>query len=124
MFILTWNTVRQDCGKVSKWDRDSTASVNFPPKICIPNREKMKMNRKRITSKELMEEMEFTRDFTRLPMEAQYLLRKKVLEEILTLKLGIRYSHPGWLQGSLLEGKLAYLLRKHRCCKCKYCPTL
>ena len=70
---LTWKTVRQDCGKVSKCDRDSTASVNLPPKICIPRREKIKMNRNRITSRELMEEMEFTRDLTRLPIEAQYL---------------------------------------------------
>ena len=49
------------------------ASVKRPPKICIPSSEKMKMNRKRITSKELMEEMELTRDFTRFPMAAQYL---------------------------------------------------
>ena len=69
----TWNTVRQDCGKVSKWDRDPELSENFPPKICIPNREKIKMNRKRITSRELMDEMELTSDLTKLPIEAQYL---------------------------------------------------
>jgi hypothetical protein len=47
--------------------------VNLPPKICIPNREKMKMNRNKITSREFMDEMEFTRDFTKLPIDAQYL---------------------------------------------------
>ena len=69
----TWNTVRQDCGKVSKWDLDPELSENFPPKICIPNREKIKMKRKRITSRELMDEMELTSDLTKLPIEAQYL---------------------------------------------------
>ena len=69
----TWNTVRQDCGKVSKWDLDPELSANFPPKICIPNNEKMKMKRKRITSRELMDEMELTNDLTKLPIEAQYL---------------------------------------------------
>ena len=71
--ISTWNTVKHDCGKESKCERDSTASVNFPPKICIPRSEKMKMKRKRMTSSELMEEIEFTRDLTRFPIEAQYL---------------------------------------------------
>lgn len=72
-FRSTWNTVKHDWVNVSKWLRASTASVNLPPKICIPNREKMKMNRKRITSKEFIDEMEFTRDFTKLPIDAQYL---------------------------------------------------
>jgi len=44
--LFTWNTVRQDCGKVSKWLRFSPE--NLPPKICIPSSEKMKMNRKRM----------------------------------------------------------------------------
>ena len=69
----TWNTVRQDWVNVSKWLLASISSVNLPPKICIPNKEKMKMNRKRITSKENIDEMEFTRDFTKLPIDDQYL---------------------------------------------------
>ena len=73
--ILTWNTVRQDWGNVSKWLLESLASVNLPPKICMPNREKMKMNKNRMTNKELMEDMELTKDLTKLPMEAQYLKR-------------------------------------------------
>ena len=58
---------------MSKWLLDSMASVNLPPKICIPSSEKMKMKRKRITSNELMELIELTSDLTKLPMEAQYL---------------------------------------------------
>ena len=71
----TWNTVRQDCKKVSKWLRESSdpASENLPPKICIPNNEKINMKRNRIISKEFIDEMEFTRDFTKLPIEDQYL---------------------------------------------------
>ena len=75
-FVYTWNTVNMDCMKESKWLLDSLpdpalASVNFPPKICIPNKEKMKMKRNRITSKEFMDAMEFTSDFTKLPIEDQ-----------------------------------------------------
>lgn len=71
--ICTWNTVRQLCGNVSKWLLDSIASVNLPPKICIPSREKMKMKRNKMTSRELMDAIELTSDLTRLPIEAQYL---------------------------------------------------
>ena len=74
--LYTWNTVNMDCMKESKWLLDSFpdpafASVNFPPKICIPNKEKMNMKRNRITSKEFMDAMEFTSDFTKLPIEDQ-----------------------------------------------------
>jgi hypothetical protein len=58
---------------VSKWERDPELSENFPPKICIPKREKMKMKRKRITSRELMDEMELTNDLTKFPIDDQYL---------------------------------------------------
>ena len=73
LILSTWNTVRQDWVNVSKWLLASTASVNLPPKICIPKREKIKINRNRITSKEFIDEMELTRDFTKLPIDAQYL---------------------------------------------------
>ena len=85
--VITWNTVKQDWENVSKWLLASTASVNLPPNICIPNREKMKMNRKRITSKELIDEIELTRDFTKLPIDAQYL---KINCAVLSLN-----SYPG-----------------------------
>ena len=45
----------------------------MPPKICMPRREKMKMKRKRMTRSEAMEEIEFTSDLTRFPIDAQYL---------------------------------------------------
>ena len=47
----------------------------MPPKICMPRREKMKMKRKRMTRSEAMEEIEFTSDLTRFPIDAQYLQR-------------------------------------------------
>ena len=46
---------------------------NLPPKICIPSRAKMKMNRMRRTSSALMEAIELTKDLTRLPIDDQYL---------------------------------------------------
>jgi hypothetical protein len=72
----TWKTVRQDCGKVSKWDLESDPSANFPPKICIPSSENIKMNRNSITNRELMEEIELTRDLTKFPIDDQYLKRR------------------------------------------------
>ena len=64
--------MRQDCWKELKVLRDSSLE-NRPPKICMPSRAKMKMNRTRRTRRALMEAMELTRDLTRLPMEDQYL---------------------------------------------------
>jgi hypothetical protein len=56
----------------------SHATIFLNLKICIlqiykPKRAKMKMKRQSKTSRATMEEMEFTRDFTRLPMADQYL---------------------------------------------------
>ena len=45
----------------------------LPPKICIPSRAKMKMKRTRRTNRATMEEIELTKDFTRLPIADQYL---------------------------------------------------
>jgi len=39
----------------------------------------MNMKRKRMTRREFIDDMEFTRDFTRLPIEAQYLVTLNVL---------------------------------------------
>ena len=47
----------------------------MPPKICMPSSEKMNMKRKRITRSDAMEEIEFTSDLTRFPIDAQYLQR-------------------------------------------------
>ena len=74
IMICTWKTVRQDCGNVSKWLRvSSLTSENFPPKICIPNNENIKMKRNKITSSEFIDEIEFTSDLTKLPNDDQYL---------------------------------------------------
>ena len=74
LMIYTWNTVRQDCGNVSKWLRvPSLTSENLPPKICIPNNENIKMKRNKITSSEFIDVIEFTSDLTKWPNEDQYL---------------------------------------------------
>ena len=71
--IYTWNTVRTDCGNVSKWLLTAYVSSNLPPKICIPNNENMKMKRNKITSSEVMDVIDSTSDLIKLPKEAQYL---------------------------------------------------
>ena len=48
----------------------------LPPKICIPRRAKIKMNRTSRTNRATMDEIELTRDLTRLPMADQYLENK------------------------------------------------
>ena len=63
---------------MSKVARDSisTAFRNLPPKSCIPNKAKMKMKRTRRTNKATMEEIELTKDLTKLPIADQYLKSK------------------------------------------------
>ena len=69
---LAWKTVRHDWPKLLKVPL-SSESINLPPNICIPRSAKMKMKRMRRTSSALMEAMELTRLFTKLPILAQYL---------------------------------------------------
>lgn len=54
-----------------------SSKLNFPPKSCIPNREKMMIKRKRSRSREAMERTEFSKDATRLLKEFQYLRTKQ-----------------------------------------------
>lgn len=46
----------------------------------------MKMNRMSRTSSALMEAMEFTRDFTKFPIELQYLVTLKALSSLMHLR--------------------------------------
>lgn len=71
--IFTWNTVSRDWGKLSKVLRRVSSKLNFPPKSCIPSREKMMMKRKSRSNREAMERTEFSREATRLDSEFQYL---------------------------------------------------
>lgn len=71
--MVTWNTVSRDWGKLSKVLRRVSSKLNFPPKSCIPSKEKMMMKRKSRSSREAMERTEFSREATRLDREFQYL---------------------------------------------------
>ena len=51
-----------------------SGKLKAPPNNCIPRRAKMRMNRKRRNSKDMMERMELKRDITRFLKEDQYLV--------------------------------------------------
>lgn len=74
--IITWNTVSRDWGKLSKVLRRVSSKLNFPPKSCMPSREKMMMKRKSRSNREAMERTEFSREATRLDREFQYLRKR------------------------------------------------
>lgn len=63
----------RDWGKLSKVLRRVSSKLNFPPKSCMPSKEKMMMKRKSRSSREAMERTEFSREATRLDREFQYL---------------------------------------------------
>ena len=51
----------------------ASSKLNVPPKSCIPRRAKMKMNRKRRNSKDMIEDKAFIKAITRLRRGDQYL---------------------------------------------------
>ena len=51
-----------------------SGKLKTPPNNCIPRRAKMRMNRKRRNSKDMMERMELKREITRFLKEDQYLV--------------------------------------------------
>lgn len=63
---------------MSKVLRRVSLKLNFPPKSCMPSKEKMMMKRKRRSSREAMERTEFSREATRLDREFQYLKGRPV----------------------------------------------
>jgi hypothetical protein len=50
--------------------------LNFPPNTCIPSNENMTMKRKRRSSKQAIDLIEFSRDATRLLRVVQYLKKQ------------------------------------------------
>lgn len=76
--VSTWNTVRRDCGKLSKVLRFVCVSskLNLPPKSCIPKSEKMIIKRKSSSSSEAMDRMEFSNEATRLLSDCQCLAKQ------------------------------------------------
>ncbi len=67
----------RDWGKLSKVLRRVSSKLNFPPKSCMPSREKMMMKRKSRSSREAMERTELRREATRLDREFQYLRERR-----------------------------------------------
>lgn len=61
------------CGKLSNVLLLVTFSskLNFPPKSCMPSREKIIMKRKSSSSRDAMDFMELSREATRLLRDAQ-----------------------------------------------------
>lgn len=80
---LTWKTVSNAIGNVLKLVGGVPSSkLNWPPKSCMPSRAKMRMNRNKRNSSEMMERMEFSSEMTRLRSEDQYLVtcRQRILQ--------------------------------------------
>lgn len=48
-----------------------SSKLNFPPKSCMPSREKIMMKRKSSSKREAMDFMELSREATRLLRDAQ-----------------------------------------------------
>ena len=69
--VNTWNTVTKATQNVSKLL--CCSGGNLAPNICIPRRVKIKMKRKSIMSRDMMERHCEVRDNTRFLMERQYL---------------------------------------------------
>lgn len=80
---VTWKQVSSACGKASNVLRLVCVSskLNFPPNSCMPSRAKMMRKRKRSSSREAMDFMEFSSDATRLDRAVQWLRRQRVTSE-------------------------------------------
>ena len=50
-----------------------SGKLKVPPNSCIPNRAKMRMKRKRSSSREMMDFMELSNEMTKFLKEDQYL---------------------------------------------------
>ena len=69
---------------VSKFDVGRpSGKLKLPPKSCIPNNAKIKINRNSKRSRERMDDMAFVKATTRLRREDQYLQKVKLLIIIL-----------------------------------------
>lgn len=71
--VFTWKTVSNAMGKVLKFVGGVPSSkLNCPPNSCMPSRAKIRMNRKRRNSRDMMDLIEFRRDITRFRSDDQY----------------------------------------------------
>jgi hypothetical protein len=70
----TWKTVRRAMEKELKLPSGvPNSKLKAPPNNCIPRRAKMRMNRKRRNSREMMDRIELSSDITRFLSDDQYL---------------------------------------------------
>lgn len=56
----------------------SFSKLNCPPKSCMPSSAKIRMNKKRRNSKEMMDRIELSSEMTRFLSEDQYLVTLKM----------------------------------------------
>ena len=84
--VNTWNTVKREITKVSKFASGvPSGKLKAPPNSCIPSRAKMRMKRKRRKSRERIERIEFRREMTRFLSDDQYLVTLKILRSLRAL---------------------------------------
>ena len=73
-WLLTWKTVSMAMENELKFEGGVPSSkLKVPPKSCIPNSAKIKMNRKRSNNKDMMDLIELSKEITRFRSEDQYL---------------------------------------------------
>lgn len=63
-----------------------SSKLNCPPNNCIPSRAKIRMNKNRRNSNEIIDLIEFRREITRFLNEDQYLVTLKILKSLNALK--------------------------------------
>lgn len=79
--VRIWNTVNRAIENVLKFVGGVPSSkLNCPPKSCIPNSAKMRMNKKSRKSREIMDLIEFRSDITRFLNDDQYFVTLKILK--------------------------------------------
>ena len=77
LWLLTWKTVSKALMIESKLDVGvPSGKLSWPPKNCIPNRAKMKMNRKSSRSRDMIDDKAFIRAITRFLNGDQYLKKE------------------------------------------------
>ena len=73
-WVLTWKTVSMAIENELKFEGGVPSSkLKVPPKSCIPNSAKIKINRKRSNNKDMMDLIELSKEITRFRSEDQYL---------------------------------------------------
>lgn len=73
----TWKTVSKAIGKLLKFAGGvPSGKLKAPPNSCIPNRAKMRMNKKSRNRRERIDRMELSNEITKFRSDDQYLKAK------------------------------------------------